>query len=57
LGTGPVLAYLVTGGLAVGFAWRKDLLANVVAHVAVDGTVSSSYRHWQAATDSQTTLC
>jgi uncharacterized protein len=37
-GVGPVLAYLVTGGLAVGFfAWRQDLLANIVAHVTVDG--------------------
>ncbi len=37
-GWGPVLAYLVTGAVAVSFfAWRKDLLANVVAHVTVDG--------------------
>jgi len=37
-GVGPVLAYFVTGGLAVGFfAWRQDLLANIVAHVTVDG--------------------
>ena len=37
-GVGPVLAYVVTGGLAVGFfAWRRDLLANIVAHVTVDG--------------------
>jgi len=37
-GWGPVLAYFVTGAVAVSFfAWRKDLLANVVAHVTVDG--------------------
>ncbi len=37
-GVGPVLAYVVTGGLAVAFfAWRQDLLANIAAHVIVDG--------------------
>ncbi|HJN42957.1 MAG TPA: CPBP family glutamic-type intramembrane protease [Vicinamibacterales bacterium] len=37
-GLGPVLAYFVTGGLFVGlFAWRQDLMANIIAHVAVDG--------------------
>lgn len=33
-----MLAYLVTGGLAVGFfVWRQDLLANIPAHVTEDG--------------------
>ena len=37
-GIGPVLAYLVAGGVGVAFfAWRRDLLANIVAHVVVDG--------------------
>ena len=36
-GWGPVLLYLVTGGVFVAFfAWRKDLLANIVAHTTVD---------------------
>jgi len=37
-GVGPVLAYLVTGAIAVGFfAWRRDQLANIIGHVTVDG--------------------
>jgi membrane protease YdiL (CAAX protease family) len=37
-GVGPVLTYFVAVGLAMGFfAWRRDLLANIVAHTAVDG--------------------
>ncbi len=37
-GLGPALAYLIAVGLAVAFfVWRKDLLANIVAHVTVDG--------------------
>ena len=33
-----MLAYLVTGAIAVGFfAWRRDLLANIIGHVTVDG--------------------
>jgi membrane protease YdiL (CAAX protease family) len=37
-GIGPVLAYFVAVGLAVAFfVWRRDLLANIVAHVIVDG--------------------
>ena len=37
-GLGPVLAYFVAVGLAVAFfVWRKDHLANIVAHVIVDG--------------------
>ena len=37
-GWGPVLAYFVAVGLSVGFfAWRRDLVANIVAHVIVDG--------------------
>jgi membrane protease YdiL (CAAX protease family) len=37
-GMGPVLAYFVAIGLGVGFfAWRRDLLANIVAHIIVDG--------------------
>ena len=37
-GIGPVLAYLVAIGIAVAFfAWRRDLLANIVAHAVVDG--------------------
>ena len=37
-GLGPVLAYFVAVGLAVAFfVWRQDLLANIVAHVIVDG--------------------
>jgi membrane protease YdiL (CAAX protease family) len=37
-GLGPVLAYVVAVGVTTGFfMWRRDLLANIVAHVAVDG--------------------
>jgi CAAX protease family protein len=37
-GVGPVLTYFVAVGLAMGFfAWRRDLLANIVAHTVVDG--------------------
>lgn len=37
-GVGPVLAYFVAIGLAMSFfAWRRDLLANIVAHTIVDG--------------------
>lgn len=37
-GIGPALAYLVAVGIAVAFfCWRRDLLANIVAHVTVDG--------------------
>ena len=37
-GAGPVLAYFVAVGLAMSFfAWRRDLLANIVAHTVVDG--------------------
>lgn len=36
-GIGPVLAYLVAVSVAVAFfVWRRDLLANIVAHVTVD---------------------
>jgi membrane protease YdiL (CAAX protease family) len=36
-GPGPVVSLLFSGGfLAAFFLWRRDLLANVVAHVAVD---------------------
>jgi uncharacterized protein len=36
-GLGPVLAYFVAVGLGAGFfVWRRDLLANIVAHVTVD---------------------
>ena len=35
--TGPVLIYFFTGGVSVAFfAWRRDLLANITAHVTVD---------------------
>ena len=37
-GVGPVLTYFVAVGLAMSFfAWRRDLLANIVAHTIVDG--------------------
>ena len=37
-GIGPVLAYFVAVGIAIAFfVWRRDLLANIVAHVTVDG--------------------
>ena len=37
-GVGPVLSYFVAVGLAMSFfAWRRDLLANIVAHTIVDG--------------------
>jgi membrane protease YdiL (CAAX protease family) len=37
-GVGPVLAYFVAIGVGTSFfAWRRDLLANIVAHVIVDG--------------------
>ena len=37
-GVGPVLTYVVAVGLAMAFfAWRRDLLANIVAHTLVDG--------------------
>ena len=36
-GIGAVLAYFVAVGIGAGFfVWRRDLLANIVAHVAVD---------------------
>lgn len=36
-GAGPVLAYFVAVGLGIAFfVWRRDLLANIVAHVTVD---------------------
>ena len=36
-GIGPVLAYFVAVGIGAGFfVWRRDLLANIVAHVTVD---------------------
>jgi membrane protease YdiL (CAAX protease family) len=36
-GAGPVLAYFVAVGLGTAFfVWRRDLLANIVAHVTVD---------------------
>ena len=36
-GAGPALSFLVSGGfLAAFFAWRRDLLANVTAHVVLD---------------------
>ena len=37
-GVGPVLTYFVIVGVAWSFfAWRRDLLANIVAHTIVDG--------------------
>jgi len=37
-GVGPVLTYFVAVGLAMSFfAWRRDLIANIVAHTIVDG--------------------
>jgi membrane protease YdiL (CAAX protease family) len=37
-GIGPVLTYFVAVGVAMSFfAWRRDLLANIVAHTIVDG--------------------
>lgn len=36
-GAGPVLAYLVAGAVTTTFfVWRRDLLANMTAHVTVD---------------------
>ena len=36
-GWGPVLAYLFTGAIGTAFfVWRRDLLANMTAHVVVD---------------------
>jgi membrane protease YdiL (CAAX protease family) len=36
-GSGPVLAYLMTGAIATAFfVWRRDLAANMIAHVTVD---------------------
>ena len=36
-GLGPMLAYFVAVGLGTAFfVWRRDLLANIVAHVTVD---------------------
>jgi membrane protease YdiL (CAAX protease family) len=36
-GPGPVISFFFTGGvLTAFFLWRQDLLANVVAHTAVD---------------------
>jgi membrane protease YdiL (CAAX protease family) len=38
-GVGPVLAFVVSEAIGVGFfLWRRDLLANIVAHILVDGT-------------------
>ncbi len=37
-GIGPVMVYIATVGVALSFfAWRRDLLANIVAHAVVDG--------------------
>ena len=37
-GVGPVLTYFVAIAISTAFfAWRRDLLANIVAHVVVDG--------------------
>ena len=37
-GAGPVLIYVFVAAITTAFfAWRMDLLANVVAHVTVDG--------------------
>ncbi len=36
-GSGPVVTFVLSGGfLAAFFVWRRDLVANVVAHVTVD---------------------
>lgn len=36
-GLGPVLAYLLTGAIATAFfVWRRDLVANMIAHFTVD---------------------
>jgi len=36
-GPGPVLSFVLSGGfLATWFLWRRDLVANIVAHVLVD---------------------
>jgi membrane protease YdiL (CAAX protease family) len=36
-GPGPVVTFILSGGfLAARFVWLRDLLANIVAHVAVD---------------------
>jgi len=36
-GWGPVVAFMVSGGaLTLFYAWREDLLANIVAHAIVD---------------------
>ncbi len=36
-GVGPVLTFVLSGGfLAAWFLWRRDLVANIVAHVVVD---------------------
>jgi membrane protease YdiL (CAAX protease family) len=36
-GPGPVVSFLFSGGfLAAFFLWRRDLVANVIAHVSVD---------------------
>lgn len=37
-GPGPVLTFVVSGGFAAAwFLWRRDLAANIVMHVVVDG--------------------
>jgi len=36
-GPGPVVTFVLSGGfLAAWFVWRRDLAANIVAHVIVD---------------------
>ena len=36
-GPGPALTTFITGGVATAFyVWRRDLLANVIAHVVTD---------------------
>ena len=36
-GPGPVVTFVLSGGfLAAWFLWRRDLLANIVAHIVVD---------------------
>ena len=37
-GIGPALSYFVAIGMGMGFfAWRRDLAANILAHMIVDG--------------------
>jgi membrane protease YdiL (CAAX protease family) len=51
-GVGPSLAFFI-GGLATTsfFVWRRDLLAMIIAHIAIDAwalLITPAFPHWWA---------